>query len=1014
MPGQGIWCARCWRVIGVRAVEKYQFPADQLALLEGMEIPFAIYQFIDKHVVTLVLSQGFCKLFGYEDRAQAYHDMDHDMYKDTHPDDVARIADVAFRFATEESAYEVVYRTKMKDSSGYRVVHAMGKHVYTESGERLAHVWYTDEGTYFEDTAGQRSELSRVLSNALHEESLVRASNYDYLTGLPSMTYFFELAEAARESMVARGENPALLYMDLSGMKFFNAKYGFAAGDELLKEFAKVLVHTFGSECCCRIGGDHFAAFSKGEGLEDVLRQFFEDYREANGGKNLPVRVGIYLDGTEGARVSIACDRAKFACDSLHNSYESGFNYYDSRLRDELELRRHVLTHFDRALEEGWIKVYYQAIVGAVNGRVCDEEALSRWVDPKKGMLSPIEFIPALEDAGLIYKLDLYMVDRVLEKMKLQEAMGAPVVPHSINLSRSDFETCDIVEEIRKRVDDSGFARTMITIEITESMIGNDFGFMKEQVDRFRSLGFPVWMDDFGSGYSSLEVLQTIQFDLIKFDMSFMQRLDEGESTKILLTELMKMATSLGVDTVCEGVETEAQVRFLQEIGCSKMQGYYFSKPIPMGTVFERYENGTAIGFQNPEESDYYGAIARVNLYDLAVIASGEDDEGDTAFQNFFNTLPMGIMEVRGDQTRCLRSNPSYRVFIERFFGLDLSGGPAESSASQSDVTKSFSRLVERCRANGGHAFFNELMPDGSTVHSFVRRIGVNAVTGATALAVAVLSIEDAGEGMTYASIARALAADYYNLYYVDVETERFIEYTSTVGGEELAMERRGESFFAAARRDALERIYKEDQEAFAAAFTKENVLRELDEQGTFTITYRLIDDGRPLYANMKIMRMQPDGQRLIIGISIIDSQMKQKAELDRIRSEQAALARVMALSGDYLVLYTVDPESYDYMEYSAMSDIDSFGFAKQGRDFFSQSIVNGEKIVHPDDLQVYKEHFTEDNVMRALDERGSFQLQYRLLMDGREQPVILKIARVRESGGDRLIAGVRIWRDRM
>ena len=141
---------------------------------------------------------------------------------------------------------------------------------------------------------------------------------------------------------------------------------------------------------------------------------------------------------------------------------------------------------------------------------------------------------------------------------------------------------------------------------------------------------------------------------------------------------------------------------------------------------------------------------------------------------------------------------------------------------------------------------------------------------------------------------------------------------------------------------------------------------------------------------------------------------MKQKAELDRIRSEQAALARVMALSGDYLVLYTVDPESYDYMEYSAMSDIDSFGFAKQGRDFFSQSIVNGEKIVHPDDLQVYKEHFTEDNVMRALDERGSFQLQYRLLMDGREQPVILKIARVRESGGERLIAGVRIWRDRM
>ena len=125
------------------------------------------------------------------------------------------------------------------------------------------------------------------------------------------------------------------------------------------------------------------------------------------------------------------------------------------------------------------------------------------------------------------------------------------MVPHSINLSRSDFDACDIVEEIRRRVDAAGVAHDRITIEITESVVGRDFGFMKGQIERFQKLGFPVWMDDFGTGYSSLDVLQSIPFDLIKFDMSFMQKLDEGDSGKIILTELMKLATSLGVDTVC-------------------------------------------------------------------------------------------------------------------------------------------------------------------------------------------------------------------------------------------------------------------------------------------------------------------------------------------------------------------------------------------------------------------------------------------------------------------------------
>ena len=141
----------------------------------------------------------------------------------------------------------------------------------------------------------------------------------------------------------------------------------------------------------------------------------------------------------------------------------------------------------------------------------------------RPGLPSPDDFIPYLENAGLIHRMDLYVVDRVLDKILEEKEAGGSPVSHSVNLSRADFVSCDIVEEIRKRVDAAEIPKDLITIEITESMIANDMDFIKKQVDRFRALGFPVWMDDFGSGYSTLDVLQIIHFDLIKFDMNFMK-----------------------------------------------------------------------------------------------------------------------------------------------------------------------------------------------------------------------------------------------------------------------------------------------------------------------------------------------------------------------------------------------------------------------------------------------------------------------------------------------------------
>ena len=499
-----------------------------------------------------------------------------------------------------------------------------------------------------------------------------------------------------------------------------------------------------------------------------------------------------------------------------------------------------------------------------------------------------------------------------------------------------------------------------------------------------------------------------MEFDLIKFDMSFMRQFDEGDGTKILLTELMRMVTALGIDTLCEGVETEQQVKFLQEIGCAKLQGFFYSKPLPFEAVVERYEKGIQVGYENPSEAPYYEAIGGVNLYDLAVIAQDDDE-----LRNYFDTLPMAVMELDGDMVEFVRTNRSYRSFMKRFFGFDLDEKAEGYAASPNGLGSEFMQRVRQCGQEGSRLFFDETMPDGSIVHSFARRIGSNPATGKSAVAIAVLSVTEPNEGATYASIARALAADYYRIFYVDLSTERFIEYSSQVGNEKLAMERHGENFFELARKDAMEIVFEDDRERFLARFTRDGIVRELDRQGAFAATYRQMENGAPLYASMKITRMRPGADQIIIGISIIDSQMKQQELFDKMRREQDVLKRVMALSGAYLSMYAIDPDTGHYFEYSVTSEFESLGYAKEGEDFFAQGVIDAQSAIHPDDLPGFLEWFTKENIMGQIRDNPGCSYEYRLMMHGQPVQVCLKIARVIEGDRDKLIAGIRPWQVR-
>ena len=366
------------------------FPAEIRNVLEDSPQPVAVYQFFDHRVEPLIVSDGFCKLFGYPDRSRAVHILDQNMYKDIHADDRERFSGAILRFSEGKEDLDVVYRTMAGMSSDYRIVHARGAHLHTGTEARIAHVWYMDEGIYTENDEGSGTLMNQALNQALHEESILNATHFDSLTGLPGLTWFFKLCEAQKTEILRNGGQSVLLYMDLSGMKYFNDKHGFAEGDRMLRAFGKLLAGIFGKDGCCHIAADRFAAHTTEDDLEGGLRKLFTEASQMNDGKTLPVRIGIYSMEMEDVPVTTAYDRAKTACDAIRKSDSSCFNVYSKELRDAVKKQQYLIENIDRAIAENWIQVYYQPIVRAVNGKMCDEEALARWIDPvTEGFMAP-------------------------------------------------------------------------------------------------------------------------------------------------------------------------------------------------------------------------------------------------------------------------------------------------------------------------------------------------------------------------------------------------------------------------------------------------------------------------------------------------------------------------------------------------------------------------------------------------------------------------------------------------
>ena len=266
---------------------------------------------------------------------------------------------------------------------------------------------------------------------------------------------------------------------------------------------------------------------------------------------------------------------------------------------------------FHEALGNGGIRAWFQPVFRSLTQQIMGAEALARWFDPDGNMLSPADFIPQLEQGGLIFELDMEILRQACALYDELRARGTPLSRVSVNLSRLDFAREDLFEQVCSVLHAYSVPREAVSLEITESVMLEDTDAFEKVFNRFSDAGFSVWLDDFGSGYSSLNVLQNYPFDVIKFDMLFLRKM--SAKGKNMLASLISMAKTLGIHTLTEGVETNEQREFLLDIGCEAQQGFYYARPLSREALIEQIDRKPGI-LEKKEDEAYWGQIGRLNF----------------------------------------------------------------------------------------------------------------------------------------------------------------------------------------------------------------------------------------------------------------------------------------------------------------------------------------------------------------------------------------------------------------
>ena len=649
----------------------------------------------------------------------------------------------------------------------------------------------------------------------------IEAPRIDAATGLLGKEAFFDEAAAYLRHSGAR--DVSIVCFDVDHFKLFNDLHGLDCGDELLRYLGRALALRFspdGAQPLARLAADTFALCATGIRPERVERILVDISSECPNGIDAIVRAGVYRIEDPASPVSIMCDRAVIALRTVKGSYFDRVALYDPGMREALVLEREVVAGIESALREDRIELFLQPKCNIRTGKIVGAEALARWRHPERGIVAPGEFIPLIERNGLVRSLDLRVWEKTAAWIRGLIDEGVQPVPVSVNVSRADIYLVDVAAELHALVERYGIEPSLIEVEITESAYSERPDRIVAAFDELAERGFTVLMDDFGSGYSSLNMLKDITVDVLKIDMGFLNREDDTQRSESILEAVVSMARLMDLPVIAEGVETREQVNFLLDVGCSYAQGYYYARPMEAAAFEALLTDGSKVQHEQCALQD-----ARRPILDFRDLLH-ENTISDRMLSSIIGSV--ALYSYADGDLRLIRGNEAYRRLIatlgEGVNGAEEGGSllPFVHDEDRDALVAAAEETVRSCPDDGVEVVVRRMGTNGCHWHK-MRLFHLNTTNGS---ATVYGSVTDVTERMEYMEALRK-------------SEQRF----------EMTLEASGTVVFELDIPTRTARYSEFLQQAFGLAETVANAPEGFIEQGT--VAEESIEDFRAIYRDL-------------------------------------------------------------------------------------------------------------------------------------------------------------------
>lgn len=479
--------------------------------------------------------------------------------------------------------------------------HLEGKTSYYTSEYRVKrydekYIWVLSKGQAIRDKDGipvrMLGSIQDITDSKVYEEELYKMAHYDSLTGLINRKLFNEEVEKC----IRDDKKFSILFLDLDDFKKVNDIFGHEFGDKLLIHVSNLLLNEIGeNNLVSRVGGDEFLILLNDIedrqdiiSLCDMLINLFKNPLIITD-KHILISssIGIVVAPDDGNNVTTLIKRADTAMYKSKDIGKNTYSFFNKGMTDEIIRRVKLEKNLKDSVLDEEFEIYFQPQLNVMNNKIIGMEALIRWDSPKLGRVSPAEFITIAEESGAIERIGNWVLRRVCEQCKTWEEMNYDFAKVSVNISVVQLQQKDFLSNVKNIIEETKIKPEYLKFEITESVVITNFSNNNAILNELMEMGIEIALDDFGTGYSSINYLRRLSINTLKIDKSFVDNIEESSIDRTILSNLMQMANEVDIDVIVEGVESKGQLEVLKEIGCTQIQGYYFSKPLPLNEIEE-------------------------------------------------------------------------------------------------------------------------------------------------------------------------------------------------------------------------------------------------------------------------------------------------------------------------------------------------------------------------------------------------------------------------------------------